>query len=129
MEGTLLQRESETTTQDQPQRTESQPITLHFRNYDIFEANTVTLHFQHAENRDQTTSEHIHLKPGEYTTDMHAIDEPVASIRASLNSRNESTISIDPDTDQVVLLECGNGVIDINTTDTLPYHSHQSTAK
>ncbi len=128
MEGTLLQKESATTAQDQPQRTDSLPITLHYRNYDIFEANTVTLHFQHAANRDQTTTKQIRLKPGEYTTDMHQIDTPITSIRARLTSGNESVTTLESGTDPIILLECGNGVIDINTTDTLPYHSHQTTA-
>lgn len=129
MDGSLRQRESAPTSNKQSQRTESQSVTVHFRNYDIFEANTVILHFHYAESRDRTTTKQIHLKPGEYTTDIPPTDDPVTSIRASLNKRNESMISLAPDDDHVVLLECGNGAIDITKTEHLPYHSHQSTTQ
>lgn len=102
-------------------RTDSQHFTIHYRNYDIFEPNRITLELE--TNRPHTTAKTIHLKPGEYTTDRLDIHPSVTSIRASLTSTNTTAITLDQETEPVVLIECGNGIIDITTAENLPYKS------
>lgn len=104
---------------------ESQHLTVHARNYDIFEPNKITLELE--TNRPPTTAKTIHLNPGEYTTDHLDIHPSVTSIRASLTSTNTAAISLDQDTEPVVLIECGNGIIDITTAENLPYKPEQLT--